>query len=132
MAKVGLAGWMLVAAGGALGTLGRAGLAALGAKLAPESWWPLGTFLANALGSFLLAFVFVWGEGRSLFGTELRLVLGTGVLGAFTTYSTYNLEALRLLADGQLFRGGVYLGATLATCLGAGAMGLALGRALAG
>ena len=81
---------------------------------------------------FLRAFVFVWGEGRSLLGTDLRLVVGTGILGAFTTYSTYNLEALRLLAEGQLARGSLYLGATLATCLGAGAAGLARGRARTG
>ncbi|MEM1418941.1 MAG: CrcB family protein [Myxococcota bacterium] len=127
---MGLGTWLLVAAGGALGTLLRVAVAELGGRALPGSWWPLGTFAANALGSFLLALLFVVGEGRTVLGADVRLVFGTGTLGAFTTYSTYNLEALRLITDGQPGRGVLYLALTLALCLAAGFAGLALGRSL--
>lgn len=122
--------WLLVAAGGAVGTLCRYGLARLGMRLAGESWFPWGTFAANVLGSFLLGVVFVAAEGRSVLGVDARLVLGTGVMGGFTTYSSFNLEALKLLTESGLGKGGAYLAGTLVCCLGAGAVGLAAGRVM--
>ena len=121
--------WVLLGAGGALGTLMRYGLARLGVLWFGQAWFPAGTFAANALGSLLLGLVYVLGEDQEIFGADMRLVLGTGVMGGFTTYSSFNLEALRLAGEGPLWRAALYVAITLVVCLGAGAAGLAMGRA---
>lgn len=122
--------WLLVALGGAVGTTFRFGLGRLAVRLAPEAAWPVGTLGANVLGSLLLGLLFVLGEGKTLAGVDLRLVLGTGMMGGFTTYSSFNLEVLRMFTEGESLRAGLYLTATMVTCLAAGAGGLALGRLL--
>jgi len=122
--------WVLVSVGGAVGTLFRYGLARLGAHWFGGQWFPFGTFAANALGSMLLGLVYVLGEDHEIFGVDARLVLGTGMMGGFTTYSTFNLETIRLAADGAVGRAALYVALTLLVCLGAGAAGLALGRGL--
>ena len=119
--------WLLVPLGGAIGTAMRYALALLGQRLWGDAWFPGGTFAANVLGSFLLGVVFVWGEGRTLAQVDARLVLGTGVMGGFTTYSSFNLELVKLLGEAPL-RAGAYLVATVGACLLAGLAGVALAR----
>ena len=119
--------WILVPFGGAAGTALRYGLALLGQRLWGDAWFPGGTFAANVLGSFLLGVVFVWGEGRTIAAVDARLVLGTGVMGGFTTYSSFNLELIKLLGESPL-RASAYLLGTVATCLAAGLAGVALAR----
>jgi CrcB protein len=84
----------------------------------------------NVVGSAVLGFVFVWGQGKSVFGEDLRLVLGTGVMGGLTTYSTFNLEALRMAEEGEVGRAAAYMAITLALAFAAGYGGLAFARAL--
>ena len=122
--------WLLIAAGGALGTLMRYAIAELSGERLSHAWFPTPTFLANAAGSFLLIWIMVHLEGRELLGVDLRLVLGTGVMGGFTTFSTFNYETLRLLEDGHYARVVVYIAATLATCLLFGGVALVAARAL--
>ena len=121
--------WLLVALGGAAGTALRHGanlatVATLGAS------WPYGTFFVNVLGSFALGVVMEALGGRTLAGVDLRLVLGTGLLGGFTTYSSFNLETIRLWEQGAQGRASAYVIATVVLCLGAGFLGLAAARAL--
>lgn len=125
--------WLLVALGGAVGTLFRHGLS-VGTKrwLGESVPFPVATFGANVLGSLLLGVVLVWGEGREIAGVDARLVLGTGVMGGFTTYSSFDLETLKLFQDGQAGRASFYLGATVLVCLASGWLGLLLGRAIRG
>ncbi len=120
----------LIGLGGAVGTLLRYGLGEAAKARFSDAWFPLGTFGANALGSLALGFVFVFLEGREVFGVDARLVFGTGMMGGFTTYSTFNLETLKLIESGAVARAVIYLVATVATCLIFGAVGLALGRAV--
>jgi CrcB protein len=122
---------LLIAAGGALGTLLRYGV---GVGLAPwlGSGFPYGTLAVNLLGSLLLVTLMETAPELRLLGVELRLLVGTGVLGGFTTYSAFNLETLRMVQQGQVGRAGLYLSATLIGCLVAGWLGLSLGRALRG
>ena len=99
----------LVAAGGAVGTTARWALTeSLGTG---ASGWPTATFVANLLGSFLLGALL---EGLLRRGPEsrrgrlVRLGVGTGVLGGFTTFSSLALEMERLLAAGQVGTGLAY------------------------
>lgn len=118
---------LLVALFGALGTLLRYWTNLLFVHaLGPGV--PYGTFAVNVLGSFLLGVASQLGAGHSLLGVELRLVLGTGMLGGFTTYSSFNLETLQLAEQGELARAAGYVAATVVTCLLAGGAGLATAR----
>ncbi len=112
----------LVAVGGMVGSAGRYGLALL---LPPRDGWPVATFLVNVVGSFVLgvlleALVRRGPEGRR--ELRLRLGIGTGVLGGFTTFSSLALETERLLAEGALVTASTYVLASLvcglAACLG--------------
>ncbi|MDQ6987043.1 MAG: fluoride efflux transporter CrcB [Mariprofundaceae bacterium] len=90
---------LAVAAGGAIGASLR-WLLAGAIQRAAGGAFPWGTFAVNALGSFLLGFLFVYLIERSTTGELLRLLLTVGLLGAFTTFSTYSLESIRLLEQG--------------------------------
>ncbi len=118
---------LLIAMGGALGTLMRYGVTiGLGRALGTEL--PYGTWAANLCGSFLLGVVAEVFSGATIAGTDARLILGVGVMGGFTTYSSFNLELLRMLEQGSLARSFGYLAVTLIACLLAGAAGVALAR----
>jgi len=133
--------FVFVALGGALGSVLRYALA-LALPSPPSSSsaatfmsaMPWGTFLANVVGSFLLGLIAsALGERRFVVGSQpvaWRTFLGSGVMGGFTTYSTFNLEALRYFERGDARWGSVYIAMTMATCLVAGGIGLALGRKL--
>lgn len=90
---------LAVAAGGAAGAVMR-WLMASGIQRMAGGAFPWGTFIVNALGSFLLGFLFVWLIERSSASELMRLALTVGFLGAFTTFSTYSLESIRLLQEG--------------------------------
>jgi len=109
----------LVVAGGTVGTLVRALLEdAFGAG---RGEWPWATFAINVVGSFLLGLLVAALAARG--GDErIRLALGTGVLGGFTTYSTFIVEVDRLVADGHLGLGtGYALGSVVVGVLAAAA-----------
>ena len=90
-----------MAAGGAIGASLR-WLLAGAIQRASGSAFPWGTFAVNAIGSFALGFLFVYLIERSTYGEIMRLLLTVGLLGAFTTFSTYSLESIRLLEQGAL------------------------------
>lgn len=122
---------LLIALGGALGTSLRYGV-----SVGMVAWlgraFPYGTFVANVIGSFLLGVVMESVGERQFAGVEWRLMLGTGVMGGFTTYSSFNLETIRLAEQGAYGRAGLYVGVTLGVCLLAGFGGIALVRSLRG
>lgn len=121
---------LAVAAGGVLGTTARA---ALTGAIGQVGGWPLGTLTENVVGSFLLGMLL---EALLRAGPEtprarlVRLGLGTGVMGGFTTFSSFALEIERLLAGGELGIAAGYAGASLALGLLACAAGLLLGARL--
>jgi len=90
---------LAVAAGGAVGASLR-WLLAGAVQRAAGGAFPWGTFAVNALGSFALGFLFVYLIERSTTGELLRLAITVGLLGAFTTFSTYSLESIRLMQSG--------------------------------
>jgi CrcB protein len=82
----------------------------------------------NVLGSFLIVIVLGASLERAGISPNMRLVLATGVMGGFTTYSSFNFESLRLFQHGSLALGLTYMGATVFGCLLAGSLGLLLAR----
>ncbi|MCB9664529.1 MAG: CrcB family protein [Alphaproteobacteria bacterium] len=84
---------------------------------------PWGTLVVNLVGSALLAALL---HPRLGADTTVRLALGTGLLGGFTTYSTFNTEVLAALVAGDHARAALIALGTLVGCLLAGAVGYAL------
>jgi fluoride exporter len=122
---------LLVCLGGALGS-GARYLVAVWAAAALGAGFPFGTLIVNVLGSFLLAFLMHSGTSTQLLSADVRLMLTTGVMGGFTTYSTFNQETTGYLREGIWTIGFANIAATLIGCLAAGFAGLALARALFG
>ena len=121
--------YLLVALGGAFGaTLRYAVNVGSGSLLGPG--WPWGTLIANALGSFALGVVVELGAGRTIFGVDVRVPLGVGVLGGFTTYSSFNLEVIRFWEQGQVGRAAAWSIGTFVLCIVFGLAGLMLARAI--
>ncbi|MGO1317553.1 MAG: fluoride efflux transporter FluC [Cellulomonadaceae bacterium] len=88
---------------------------------------PLGTVLVNVTGSFLLGVVVGLGAGR--IPEPLGTVLGVGLLGGYTTFSTASVEAVTVAAQGRggALRAAAHAGGMLAASLGAAWLGLSLG-----
>lgn len=106
---------LMIAAGGALGSLGRYGLTLLAAHLSAAGEWA--TVAANVLGSFLI------GLAMPGAASPYALFYSVGLCGGFTTFSTYSLQAMRLLRDGQYGPALLYLFGTLALSLAMIALG---------
>lgn len=121
---------LFVALGGAAGAVGRYGLARWVHGLWQGSW-PLGTLLVNLSGCAMMGMVFVVIE-RTALHPDWRGVLMVGFLGAFTTYSTFSLEALELWQAGQVGHALGYMLVTTAGCVLAAAGGVQFARALLG
>lgn len=117
-----------VAAGGAFGSLGRWALARA-LPTSPDAL-PLATLVTNIAGSFALGVLMVLAAEVWPHRRHLRPFLGTGVLGGFTTFSTWMLETRNLGAAGHLPTAVGYLALTLATGLPAAWLGLVSGRRL--
>jgi len=114
----------VVSLGGGLGGLARYGLAVA----VPSGSVPWATLVTNVLGCALLGVLMVlvaevWAAHRLL-----RPFLGVGVLGGFTTFSAYAVEAVDLLSAGAAVTGLLYLAGTLASCLLATMSAVALTR----
>jgi CrcB protein len=119
---------VLVFAGGALGSVARYLVSTWAARVLGADF-PRGTLIVNVTGSFVLAFIFAAPGSR--ISPELRLFLGAGLCGGYTTYSSFNTETLALFDQGSAGLAVANLAVTVLGCLVAGLGGLALGRWLA-
>jgi fluoride exporter len=101
---------LALAIAGATGTLARYGLGLLivGWMRGFGSSFPLGTLVINVLGSFVLSYVTTLALNGRL-SPDLRLAIGTGFCGAFTTFSTFELEAHGLISRGANLEAGLYV-----------------------
>src|SRR5205823_11239187 len=93
--------FLLICLGGAVGT----GARYLFGGWAQRTWgsgFPYGTLGVNMLGSFLIVILMQLGLVKGAISADLRVILTTGVMGGFTTYSTFNFETLQLLREGSL------------------------------
>ena len=123
--------FLLVCAGGAAGTAARYATALwAGAAFGPS--FPVGTLIVNVVGSFLIAFIMQIGAATEWMSADVRIMLTTGVMGGFTTYSTFNYETTSYFREGAWLIGFANIAATLLGCLAAGMAGLALARMIVG
>lgn len=113
---------LLIAAGGALGALARYGLSGW-VQARAGGFFPWGTLVVNVLGSFLLGFLFRYLEATAL-PAEWRQAATIGLLGAFTTFSTFSLETVALAQDGDWARASLYLAGSVVLGLAAVAVGI--------
>lgn len=121
--------YLWIALGSALGGAARYGLSGLVATRVGESF-PWGTLTVNVAGSFLIGLIAALGrpEGRLFLGPGLRQFLMLGVLGGFTTFSSFSVQTLALARDGDWLHAGGNVLASVAACLVAVWLGDAAGR----
>ena len=119
---------LFVGLGGFVGTIFRYWLGDLIAKRYGETF-PLGTLAVNALGCFLIGFLFYFFYDRNLTSPTVRTVIFIGVIGGFTTFSSYGLQTFTLLRDGQVFLALVNIVASNALCLVLVWLGYSLAKA---
>jgi CrcB protein len=120
---------VVVAIGGALGAVSRYLVSGWVQDLT-AGFFPWGTLAVNVLGSLLLGFALVWLEGAISSG-QLRDFVAIGLLGSFTTFSTFTYEAVTLLRDGEWWRAGGYTAGSLLLGLFAVVVGAALAASVA-
>jgi len=125
-----MAYYLAIALGGALGAVGRYWLVTL-VEHRNTSLFPAGTLAVNILGSLLIGILFVVLTEKIQLATFLRPLLVIGFLGAFTTFSTFSLDALLLLQQGLITSAIGYIVASVVSCLFAAWAGMTLVRLLA-
>lgn len=119
--------WLWIGIGGAVGSVARHALSTWLQQSLGGSF-PYGTLAVNIIGSFLLGGLMQAAGSTEFVSPTLRLALGTGVLGGFTTYSTFNYETLKLFEDRAWGVGLCNVVVTLVGCMLASVLGVALVR----
>ena len=99
-----------VGSGGFLGALARYGLSGLVHRQLPLAAFPYGTLVVNMLGCLGIGAIAGLVESRQLFGPEFRTFALIGVLGAFTTFSTFGYETLAMIRDDEYLRAAANVG----------------------
>lgn len=124
-------GFLIVFLGSGLGGACRYGIGVISLRLFGPDAVSLGTFGINVAGSFLMAVVAEYFAWRGGFSQTWRLFLTTGIIGGFTTFSTFSLDAIVLMQRGELWSASAYIAASVALSILALFGGLLLVRALA-
>ena len=119
---------LVVAVGGALGAVSRY-LATGWVQGLSGDFFPWGTLVVNVLGSLALGFGLVWLQA-SVASAEARQFVAIGFLGSFTTFSTFSYETVAMLRDGEWWRAGGYVAASVAVGLMAVFLGMGAANAL--
>jgi CrcB protein len=120
--------WLLVIAGAMVGAPLRY-LTDRTLQSRHDSVFPWGTFAVNVAGCLILGLL-TGAVAAGAAGSHLQLLIGTGLCGALTTYSTFSYETLRLTETGARFYAAVNVVASLAAGLGAAFAGVALAQAV--
>jgi len=111
--KAALINAMVVGSGGFLGALARYGLSGLVHRLLPFATFPYGTLAVNLLGCFGIGVMTGLTESRLLFGPEFRRFALIGLLGGFTTFSTFGFETFSMIRADEYFRAAASVGSHL-------------------
>lgn len=118
-----------VALGGALGASGRFWLSAWLNEL-NRSTFPLGTFAVNSIGSFLFGVLFVIIMSSTTLKEPMRLLVLVGFMGAFTTFSTFSFETVRLIQEQQAMMAAINVISNCLVCFAGVWIGSVIARAL--
>ena len=118
---------LLVALGGAVGSIARYLMAS---RIQTATGWnfPLGTVLVNILGCFLIGILYVLLVARPDPKHELRALLMTGVMGGFTTFSSFTLETVTMAMNGNSGGAALNVVISVAACLVGTVLGISLAR----
>jgi len=124
---------LLVGIGGFIGSLSRYLVSGWVYQLFPERALPYGTLTVNVLGSLFIGILVALSETRYLFiGSNLRLLILVGILGGFTTFSTFSYETLSLFKDAEILRALINIALNVTMCLVAVWLGYALPHVIYG
>ncbi len=121
--------WLAVAGGGALGAMARHGVSRLSLHLLGPNF-PWGTLCANVVGSLTMGMLIAWLAAKEPHSAALRAFLTVGLLGAFTTFSTFSLDVVTLYRERTIVIAGAYLFASVILSIAGLLGGLALGRSI--
>lgn len=119
---------LMVGLGGMVGSIFRY----LVSGWAGSPWLPFGTLTVNLTGCLLIGFLFGLAETREVFSVETRLFVMVGLLGGFTTFSTFGLETVNLMRDAQMLAAMANVTIHVVCGLAAVYLGLALAQRIYG
>ncbi len=110
--------YLMVALGGAIGTVTRYWLGGVVARAVGETF-PWGTLVINVTGSFVIGFfaILTGPDGRVFVGSTGRQFVMVGLCGGYTTFSAFSLQTLNLLNDGEFAYAFAYMASSVALCL---------------
>jgi CrcB protein len=113
-----MANYLWIALGGALGTVARYWFSGFVARIIGETF-PWGTLLVNVSGSFIIGFfaALTGPDGRMFVGSTARQFVMVGLCGGYTTFSSFSLQTLNLMNDGEWLRAGGNIVLSVALCL---------------
>lgn len=120
---------LYVGLGGFLGAISRWGISKGIQVLLPLALLPWGTLVVNVLGSFALTWLMTANHYRYHVSPQLLLFVGTGFMGAFTTFSTFSYETISLFSE-SVVRGVLNVAIMLTACLIAALLGFLLARGI--
>lgn len=119
---------LAVGIGGFIGAILRYGMGQLSKVIVPGLAFPVATFMANILGAFFIGMAFEYFTKHSTMGSTMQLFIMVGVLGGFTTFSSFSLETMNLIGDGKMLIAFINIIASVAVCL----VGVWLGKSVIG
>ncbi len=123
--------FLLVAIGGGLGAMARYGLGLAAGRLTPGATWPWATLTANVAGGLLMGLLTGWLALKAGAGQEsIRLFAAVGVLGGFTTFSAFSLEAALMIERREIVSAFVYAAGSVVLAIAALFVGLMIARKL--
>ena len=119
---------LVVGLGGAVGAILRWWVGVLMSHLLAPVF--LGTLVVNLAGSFLVGVLLIWFQGKLPINDVLRIGIVVGLLGGFTTYSAFSMEAVDMMMAGLYGRASAYVVVTVVVCLMGTWAGVMLGRSV--
>ena len=121
--------WLAVAVGGAIGSMLRYGIGQLTTNVLGTT--PvLATFTVNVSGSFLLGIFYTLCNDRLVTSIELRVLIGVGLIGGYTTFSTFSFETIRLIESGESIKAIANILTNLLFGISAAYLGILMGKIL--
>jgi CrcB protein len=121
--------FLLVAIGGALGSVARYGVGLAAGRLFPGAAWPFGTLTVNLVGGLLMGLLVGWLAARGGAGQEsVRVFAAVGVLGGFTTFSAFSLDVVTLIERREVGLAAAYVAVSVICAIAAVFLGLMVAR----